>query len=63
VPWNPVIPIVAALICVYLMLNLSLETWLRFAIWMVLGFIVYAFYGYRRSRVGETERTGEVTRA
>ena len=31
VPGNPVIPILAALICIYLMLNLSLETWLRFA--------------------------------
>jgi APA family basic amino acid/polyamine antiporter len=63
VPGNPVVPILAAVICLYLMLNLSIETWLRFAIWMVLGFIVYAFYGYRKSRVGETERTGETTRA
>jgi APA family basic amino acid/polyamine antiporter len=63
VPGNPVVPILAAVICLYLMLNLSIETWLRFAIWMVLGFIVYALYGYRRSRVGETERTGETTRA
>ena len=47
------IPILAAVICVYLMLNLSLETWLRFAIWMALGFVVYAVYGYRRSRVGD----------
>jgi APA family basic amino acid/polyamine antiporter len=63
VPGNPVVPILAAVICIYLMLNLSIETWLRFAIWMVLGFIVYALYGYRRSRVGETERTGQTTRA
>jgi APA family basic amino acid/polyamine antiporter len=63
VPGNPVVPILSALICLYLMLNLSLETWLRFAIWMVLGFIVYALYGYRHSRVGRTERTGESTRA
>jgi APA family basic amino acid/polyamine antiporter len=63
VPWSPVVPILAAVICVYLMLNLSLETWLRFAIWMVIGFVVYFAYGYRKSRVGETERTGESTRA
>jgi APA family basic amino acid/polyamine antiporter len=63
VPGNPVVPILSALICFYLMLNLSLETWLRFAVWMVLGFVVYALYGYRHSRVGETERTGESTRA
>jgi APA family basic amino acid/polyamine antiporter len=63
VPGNPVLPILAALICVYLMLNLSLATWLRFAVWMVIGFVVYALYGYRRSRVGGAERTGESTRA
>jgi basic amino acid/polyamine antiporter, APA family len=63
VPGNPVIPILAALICLYLMLNLSIETWLRFVIWMALGFIVYFVYGYRRSRVGIEERTGEVTKA
>jgi APA family basic amino acid/polyamine antiporter len=63
VPGNPVVPILAAVICVYLMLNLSLETWIRFLVWMVLGFAVYALYGYRKSRVGETERTGESTRA
>jgi len=63
VPWSPVLPILAAVICVYLMLNLSIETWIRFLIWMVIGFVVYALYGYRRSRVGLEERTGEAVKA
>ncbi|TDD46403.1 amino acid permease [Kribbella antibiotica] len=63
VPWSPVIPIVAAVICFYLMLNLSLETWLRFGIWMALGFAIYAVYGYRRSRVGIEAKTGEQVKA
>jgi basic amino acid/polyamine antiporter, APA family len=63
VPGNPVVPILSAAICIYLMLNLSLETWLRFVAWMIVGFGLYAMYGYRRSRVGVTERTGESTRA
>ncbi|MFI5692447.1 APC family permease [Kribbella sp. NPDC051586] len=63
VPWSPVIPIAAAVICIYLMLNLSLETWIRFLIWMVIGFAIYALYGYRRSRVGVEERTGEAQKA
>jgi APA family basic amino acid/polyamine antiporter len=34
------------------MLNLSIETWLRFLAWLALGLVIYAIYGYRHSRVG-----------
>ena len=36
----------------YLMLNLPAATWMRFAIWLVIGLVVYGLYGARRSRVG-----------
>ena len=60
VPFSPVVPIVAALICLYLMLNLSVETWLRFVIWMALGFLIYTFYGRKRSRMAVAESDGRV---
>lgn len=53
VPWNPVLPLLSALICVYLMLNLTVETWLRFLIWLVIGFVVYVAYSRRHSRLGK----------
>jgi APA family basic amino acid/polyamine antiporter len=51
VPLSPVIPVLSALACLYLMTNLSLETWWRFAVWMLLGFLVYFFYGRRNARL------------
>ena len=51
VPFSPFLPWVSAAICAYLMLTLPVETWLRFLIWMGLGFIIYFLYGYKRSRL------------
>ena len=50
-PFSPVVPILSALACLYLMANLSVETWLRFLAWLVIGLVVYAAYGYRHSRL------------
>ena len=51
VPGSPVVPILSAAICVYLMLNLEVETWMRFIIWLVIGENIYFFYSVWRSRV------------
>lgn len=48
VPWVPALSVLATL---WLMLNLPAQTWLRFAVWMVLGFVVYFAYGHRHSRM------------
>ncbi len=56
---TPAVKVVAALavlLCVYLMLNLTGETWIRFLVWMAIGFVVYFGYGYRKSRVGQAEQ-------
>lgn len=48
-PWNPFIPALGIIFCVYLILNLSSVTWWRFFIWMIIGLIIYFFYGRRNS--------------
>ncbi|MBA2560368.1 MAG: amino acid permease [Propionibacteriales bacterium] len=50
-PGVPVVPILAVLAAFYLMLNLPGATWIRFFVWMALGFVVYFAYGARRSRL------------
>lgn len=47
----PITPILGALMCVYLMVNLGGMTWLVFLAWMIVGFMVYFAYGRRYSRV------------
>ncbi|MFI5686533.1 amino acid permease [Streptomyces sp. NPDC051636] len=56
-PWVPVIPVLSVCASLWLMLNLPAETWLRFAIWMVIGFFVYFLYGRSHSRLGQHEET------
>ena len=50
VPLMPVVPILSALACLWLMFNLSGNTWVRFLAWMALGLVIYVAYGRRRSR-------------
>jgi basic amino acid/polyamine antiporter, APA family len=51
VPGVPVVPLIGAALCVYLMTKLPADTWLRFAVWLALGAVVYVLYGYRNSRL------------
>jgi APA family basic amino acid/polyamine antiporter len=60
VPFSPVIPLASAAICLYLTLNLSIETWFRFLVWMAIGFAIYGFYGYRKSRLATGETLAEM---
>jgi APA family basic amino acid/polyamine antiporter len=53
VSFSPVLPIVAALACLYLMLNLDVLTWIRFAGWLALGMLIYFFYGRKHSRLAD----------
>lgn len=53
VPAAPLVATLAVLLCLYLMLNLTGDTWIRFVVWMALGIVIYFSYGHRHSRVGQ----------
>jgi len=53
VPFFPVTPALGILLCGYLMYNLPFATWLRLIVWLIIGLVLYAFYGYSRSKLGK----------
>jgi APA family basic amino acid/polyamine antiporter len=53
VPWVPWVPIASILTCGWVMAVLPRVTWLRFAIWLVMGLALYFCYGFWRSRLRE----------
>ncbi|KUI39774.1 amino acid permease [Mycobacterium sp. GA-2829] len=55
-PLVPILPIAAIIACVWLMLNLTGLTWIRFLIWMAIGIGVYFLYGRRHSVMAQRER-------
>ncbi|WMX44478.1 amino acid permease [Streptomyces roseicoloratus] len=52
-PWVPALPVISIAASLWLMLNLPGETWFRFAVWMVIGVVVYFAYGRKHSRLGK----------
>lgn len=53
VPGSPILPWIAAAACAWLMVNLTVETWIRFIVWLVIGFVVYFAYSRKHSLVGK----------
>ncbi|MDQ3864214.1 MAG: amino acid permease [Actinomycetota bacterium] len=58
VPGYPVVPILAALACLFLMGFLTVGTWLRFFVWMAMGLVIYFGYSRTHSRLARAEAVG-----
>ena len=53
-PLVPLLPTLSVLASLWLMLNLQSSTWIRFAVWLAIGLVVY--FGYSRRRSGLARR-------
>ncbi|OOK84188.1 amino acid permease family protein [Mycobacterium kansasii] len=59
-PWVPWLPIASLCACLWLMVNLTALTWIRFGVWLVLGTAIYVGYGHRHSVHGNREAANAV---
>jgi APA family basic amino acid/polyamine antiporter len=50
-----VIPVVGALCCLYLMIEIPAVSWVWFFVWMTIGLVFYSFYGRRKSLLAKEE--------
>jgi APA family basic amino acid/polyamine antiporter len=48
-PFVPLVPILGILTCLLLMFSLPAENWYRLIIWLLIGLVIYFFYGRRHS--------------
>ncbi len=53
VPLGPLFPVLGILFCAYLMLSLPVITWVRFLVWLDIGFVIYWFYGRTSSPLAD----------
>ncbi|WP_368259505.1 APC family permease, partial [Enterococcus sp. 2201sp1_2201st1_C11_2201SCRN_220225] len=53
VPFVPVLPLLSVASCVFLMLQLQGITWIVFGITVLIGLLIYVFYGYQHSALNQ----------
>jgi APA family basic amino acid/polyamine antiporter len=51
-PGVPVVPVLGIAICLFMMVFLPFDTWIRLILWMLVGHNIYVFYGSRKSHLG-----------
>lgn len=47
------IPILGALSCLYLMIEIPSNAWIGFFIWMAIGLLIYISYGHKKSKLNQ----------
>jgi len=55
-PLVPFVPIMGIIVCVVMMLSLPGESWERLAIWLLIGVVIYMFYGRKHSKLNNSTK-------
>ena len=62
-PGGPLAPVVTIFTCVLLMAGLPITNWIRFFVWMIIGLILYKFYGNKHSQLAREAAEANPSRA
>jgi APA family basic amino acid/polyamine antiporter len=59
-PLVPLVPILGIITCLFMMIFLPMDTWIRLLVWMLIGIDIYLAYGAKHSHLGNgtTSRKG-----
>lgn len=59
-PMVPLVPILGIVVCLFMMVFLPMDTWIRLLVWMLIGMDIYLAYGVKNSHLGmgDTNRKG-----
>ncbi|QHA08411.1 amino acid permease [Streptomyces broussonetiae] len=57
-PGMPVVPALGVVFSIWLITFLQWETWVRFAVWFVIGCVIYFGYSYKRSALAVRQSAG-----
>ncbi|MFD2969068.1 amino acid permease [Sphingobacterium bambusae] len=60
-PFVPVLPILGVIVCILLMASLPIESWERLGVWLLIGLIIYIFYGMKNSKIRKQHKAGNQT--
>lgn len=51
-PLVPLVPILGIVVCLFMMVFLPADTWIRLLVWMLIGYDIYLVYGSKHSQLG-----------
>lgn len=52
-PLVPLVPLLGVGVCLFMMIFLPMDTWIRLLVWMLIGMDIYLVYGAKNSHLGD----------